>query len=355
MKVGIAGAGSIGLASAAWISQRGHEVSIWSPRGTGVEMLRDRPLQASGVLQAAVPVAVTDSAADLAGDADVLLIAVPLNGHRAVMDALLPHLRSGQTVIVSSMGSLSALYLYEAAMTRGIRLSVASFGTTVLTARRQGPAQVRVMTRRTSLGVSCLPRSDQAKVLSTCKALFDGDFTTDENFLATALTNINPVAHGPLALLNWTRIERAENWPQYHFMTPRVAAVIEQLDSERLSIARSFGLRVRTIERHFEQSFDTVSSRLADIAAELHDKRGGPPGPTDIGTRFLSEDVPYGLVFTLALSHVAQVPAPATEATAAMAGLVAGQDFAAANDLIYPLRLPAESIEGLLARVNAGR
>jgi opine dehydrogenase len=355
MKVGILGCGGIGLASAAFMASRGHEVTVWSPRGLGADALRDQPLQANGVIESTVRVGVAQSAAELAAGADVLLVAVPLNGHRPVMDALLPHLRAGQMVIVSSMGSLSSLYLYEAALARGARISVASFGTTVLTARRQGPAEVRVMTLRTSLGVSCLPRSDQQRALKTCVALFGERFTDDENSLATALTNINPVAHGPLALFNWTRIERAENWPQYHFMTPRVAAVIEQLDAERLAVAGAFGLRVRTIERHFAQSFDTASERLADIAAELHAKRGGPPGPTDVGTRFLSEDVPYGLVFTLALSHVAQIPAPATEATAAMAGLVVGADFAAANDLIYALRLPAESVDGLLARVNASR
>lgn len=355
MKVGIVGCGAIGLASAACVAQRGHSVTMWAPRGEAPEALRDQPLQASGALTASVRVAVAATPAELASDAQVLLVAVPVNGHRQVMDALLPHLRAGQLVIVSSMGSLSSLYLYEAALARGVRISVASFGTTVLTARRLGPAQVRVMTVRTSLGVSCLPRSGQQEALETCVALFGDRFSADENSLATALTNINPVAHGPLALFNWTRIERAENWPQYHFMTPRVAAVIEQLDAERLAVAGAFGLRVRTIQRHFAQSFDTTSERLADIAAELHEKRGGPPGPTDVGTRFLSEDVPYGLVFTLALCHVAQVPAPATEATAAMAGLVVGADFAAANDLIYALRLPAESVDGLLARVNTSR
>ena len=355
MKVGILGTGGIALASAAWMAQRDHEVKLWSPRGGGADALRHEALRSSGVLESTVRVAVADSVAELAQFADVLLLAIPLNGHRAVMDALLPHLRTGQMVIVSSMGSLSALYLYEAAMTRGVPISVASFGTTVLTARRQGPAEVRILTRRTTLGVSCLPRSDQALALKTCETLFGPGFTSDENALATALTNINPVAHGPLALFNWTRIERGENWPQYHFMTPRVAAVIEQLDAERMAVAGAFGLRLRTIERHFAQSFDTQAEHLADIAAELHDKRGGPPGPTDVKTRFLSEDVPYGLIFTLALSHVTQVPAPATEATAAMAGLVVGEDFAAANDFIFALRLPAETVNGLLTRVNARR
>lgn len=355
MKVGIVGAGAIGLASAAWIAERGHAVSLWAPRGNSTEALRLAPLQAHGVLQTSTMVEVAQDAEEVCAGADVLLIAVPLNGHRTVMDTLLPHLRSGQTVIVSSMGSLSALYLYEAAMARGIRLSIASFGTTVLTARRRSATEVQIMTRRTLLGVSCLPKSHQSSTLDTCETLFGPGFTADVNFLATSLANINPVAHGPLALLNWTRIERAENWPQYHFMTPRVAAVIEQLDAERLAIAQAFGLKVRTIERHFGESFNTAADRLADIAAELHGKRGGPPGPTDVGTRFLTEDVPYGLVFTLALSHVAQIPAPATEATAAMAGMVVGQDFTAANDLIYALRLPAESVDGLLARVNSGR
>jgi opine dehydrogenase len=355
MRVGIVGCGGIGLASAAWIAARGHEVTLWAPRGKGPHPLVQAPLVSGGVLESSVSVKVAGDAAQAAASGEVLLIAVPVNGHRAVMDALLPHLHAGQTVIVSSMSSLSALYLYEAARTRGVPVTVASFGTTVLTARRSAPTQVRIMTRRTSLGVSSLPRTSQQAVLELCDTLFGGEFTSDENSLATSLTNINPVAHGPLALFNWTRIERAENWPQYHYMTPRVAAVIEQLDAERLALADAFGLKVRNIERHFAQSFDTVSGTLADIAAELHDKRGGPPGPTDIHTRFLAEDVPYGLVFTLSLSHIAGIRVPATEAVVAMAGLVVGEDFVSENDLIYPMNLPAESKSGLLARVNTSR
>jgi len=222
----------------------------------------------------------------------------------------------------------------------------------VLTARRAGPAQVRIMTRRTELGVSALPHSRTAAALALCRALFGDVFSTHDNALATTLTNINPAAHGPLAIFNWTRIERAENWPQYHYMTPHVAAVIERLDAERLALARAFGLQVRTIERHFAASFGTEAERLADIAAELHAKRGGPPGPTDTGTRFLAEDVPYGLVFCAALGVMAGVPVPATQAIVATASLIAGQDFAAGNDLLEPLRLAGESAAGLLARVN---
>ncbi|MEP6790050.1 MAG: NAD/NADP octopine/nopaline dehydrogenase family protein [Ramlibacter sp.] len=354
MKIAIAGTGAIGLASAAWLAHAGHEVTVWSPGGSGADALRRQPLEATGVLECKAQVRVADGVADLLRGAQAVLIAVPVNGHKAVMDALLPGLDTGQTVIVSSMSSLSSLYLFEQARQRGLDITVASMGTTVLTARRSGPAQARVMTKRSELGVSALPAARAGAALALCRDLFGDVFVPDPNTLASALTNINPVAHGPLALFNWTRIERAENWPQYHYMTPQVAAVIGRLDAERLALAAAFGLRVRTIEAHFAKSFGTTSDTLADIAAELHAKRGGPPGPTDTATRFLGEDVPYGLVFSAVLGCVAGVAMPATAAVVQAAGLILGRDLAAENDLIAPLALGQETVQGLLARVNAG-
>ncbi|MBC5766137.1 NAD/NADP octopine/nopaline dehydrogenase family protein [Ramlibacter albus] len=353
MKIGIAGSGGIGYASAAWLAHGGHEVRIWSPRNDSAAALRDAPLQCEGVLQAQVTVRVAPTAAALVDGADVLIVAVPVNGHKAVMDALLPHLASGQTVIVSSVASLSALYLFEQARARGVDITVAGMGTTALTARRSGPAQVKVMTRRTELGVSTLPLSRADAAMETVRSLFGDVFVPEANCLASTLVNINPVAHGPLALFNWTRIERAENWPQYHYMTPTVARVIEQLDAERKALAAAFGLQVRSIEAHFAKSFGTTSATLADIAAELHAKRGGPPGPTDTGTRFLAEDVPFGLVFNLALGACAGVAMPATRSIVEMACLVTGRDYAAENDLVAPLRIDGATPQALLARVNA--
>ncbi|MFO1295369.1 MAG: hypothetical protein U1F25_02020 [Rubrivivax sp.] len=99
--VGIAGTGGIGLASAAWLARAGFAVTLWSPRGSvggsgigssGAEALKREPLAAHGVFEAVVPVAVAADARELAARSDFIVIAVPMNAHRAVMDALLPHL-----------------------------------------------------------------------------------------------------------------------------------------------------------------------------------------------------------------------------------------------------------------------
>ena len=350
-RVGIAGTGAIALASAAWLRQAGHAVTLWSPGGQGAEALRTQPLQASGVQPCTVTVDVADDAAQLCRASDVLLLALPVNGHRRVMDALLPFLRDGQAVIVSSMASLSSLYLFESARRAGTQITVASFGTTVLTARRESGTQVKVMTRRKAVGVSALPAAHVAQAVALCTALFGDGFFPQDSALTSALANVNPQSHGPLAVFNWTRIERAENWPQYHCMTPGVARVIEALDLERRAVAQAFGIEVGPIEDHFARSFGTAATRLEDIAAELHAKRGGPPGPVDTGTRYVTEDMPYGLVFVEALGAMAGVPTPATRTIVDAASLVNGIDFRRENDLLAPLALAGETVAGLRARL----
>ena len=353
VRIGIAGTGGVALACAAWLCAQGHAVTLWSPGGRGALPLRNQPLTAHGVVQGVHAVGVADDASALAAQSDVLLVAVPANAHRTVADALAPQLRPGQTVVVSSTASLSALYLFEAAQRHGRAVAVAAFGTTVFTARRDGPASVRVLTRRRQLGVSALPCARAGELAALCTQLFGPGFEPHPNVLASTLGNVNPISHGPLALLNWTRIERAEAWPQYHYLTPRVAAVIERLDAERLLLAQAFGLQLLGIEAHFARSFGTRAQGLAAIADELHALRGGPPGPTDLATRYLAEDMPFGLAFHIALGRLAGIALPATQAVVDAASLAAGCDYAAGNDLLAPLGLRDETVAGLCARVAA--
>lgn len=349
-RVGIVGAGAIALGSAAWLRYAGHEAAVWSPRSK--EAQAPWPLHVEGLRPGGVVVQAATDAGAICRASDVILIALPVDGHRRVIDRLLPALRDGQWVIVSSMASLSALYLREQAMAAGKDVTVLSFSTTALTARRIEPDRVRIMMRRSTIGVSSLPQSRIDEGIRLCERLFGSGFVAQPGALASALANVNPTSHGPMALLNWTRIERGEAWPQYHYLTPSVARVIEALDAERRALAKAFGIDVGTVEQHFQNSFGTEAEHLEDIADELHAKRGGPPGPTDLGTRYLSEDIPFGLVFLLALGEVAKVPMPATRTVVDAVSLAAGHDYARDNDLIGPLGLRTETVARLMDRLR---
>ena len=118
--VGVAGVGGIGLANAAWLRQAGFGVSLWAPRGTGLAGPARCELHATGVIGGSFEVQVAASAAELSRHADVLVIAVPVNGHKAVFDALAPHL-SG---IFGGEGGVSAMRMPAWGLTFGSSIEV---------------------------------------------------------------------------------------------------------------------------------------------------------------------------------------------------------------------------------------
>ena len=354
MNVAIVGAGAIAFGSAALIEAGGHRAGLWSPSGRGtVGLAREGSLSYAGVMTGIAHPAVLPDVAEIAG-CDVVLIAVPANGHRAVMERLAPYLESRHTVIVSGALSLSPLYLSKLVCARDVRPAIASFGTTVLTARRSGEAAVSINVLRARLDVAAIPASDGARALEVCKSLFGDRFDLAASALAIALVNINPVAHAGLALANLTRIELGEAWPQYRYLTPAVARLIDALDAERRAVAASFGLSVRTIEQHFEHSFDLPRAPLADQAALLHARRGGPPGPTSLDTRFVLEDAPFGLGFTAAVARIAGIRVPLTDACLDVLSALWGRDLRADNDILPKLDLGSLDAAGLARLATEG-
>lgn len=286
-----------------------------------------------------------NNAEDTVSAADVVIICLPVNAHRQAIDAALPSekrpdgYRKFNGLVVGALSS-------GAREEPGVDLVVASFGTTALTARRVSEDKVNIMVRRPSLGVSCLPASKVEDAQRVCSDLFGSDFVVDENPLMSTLNNTNAVFHAPLAILNWTRIERKESWPQYHYMTSYVCKLIAQLDAERLNLASAFGWQLKTLGQKLKQSFGIQSEGLKEIAEELHQKRGGPPGPIEVDTRYISEDVPYGLEFTLALGRIANVPMPVTQSIVAMSALLLPDGLSNENDLVEGLKLESSPWKG---------
>lgn len=345
-RIAIAGAGAIARAYAAMLARDGHRVSMWSPRN-GATDVADR-VRAKGLVEGEFPVSTSASAQPIES-ADAVLVALPATAYADTLPVIARHLRTSQTVFVSGALSLAPLWLAELAAANGATPLVVASGTTVATARTI-EGGVSVNTIRTRVSIASLPVRASRDALGAMTALFGDRFDLAQDVLAVTLANINPVAHAAMALTNLTRIEYAEAWPQYHFLTRSVARLVEAMDRERRSIAAAFGRDVLPIEAHFQRSFDVPQATLAEIAAELHRRRGGPPGPTTLDTRFVLEDVPYGLVFNAALARIVNADTRATDATVTLLSTLYGRDFASANPLVEALALGSASRDSLLAR-----
>ncbi|WP_193142673.1 NAD/NADP octopine/nopaline dehydrogenase family protein [Meridianimarinicoccus sp. MJW13] len=352
LSVGIAGAGSIALATAALLESRGHRAVLWSPSGAGTKGL-DGGITASGALEGHYRPSVADTPDELAAT-DVLLVAVPGYGHKMVFDALAPVIREGQHVIISSHASFGALYLRGKLAARGVTAPITCWGTTAVTGRRQDGAAVLVNTIRARIDMCTVPADQQSAALDQCETLFGPVFAPRDGLLAITLSNLNPQNHMGIALGNMTRMERGESWSQGQNVTPKVGRLLEQLDEERLAIATALELSVKTIFEHFHQSFHVAVASISEMNQQMHAQGNGGTGPATADSRYVTEDVPYGLLPVVVLGRLAGKPAVLHQAGIDIFSAMYGRDFATENELLSALDLTAFSLDDLTTAAHTG-
>ena len=355
MRVAILGAGSIAYGGAAFLSQQGHDPVLWSPSGKRAQALAGgESLIAKGAVEGRFSIAVAASCAEALEGAGVVFVALPANGHKLVMDAAAPHLKEGQTVIVSSHTSFSGLYLSKLLARRGVTVPIVAWSTTVTAGRQTSDTEVNVSVVRAKVDMAVLPVSAAAPALALCKALFGDRFNERPDMLAIALSNLNPQNHMGIALCNFTRMEKGEQWGQNANVTPAVGKLLQALDEERLTIAAAVGHKVRTIQEHYHLSFHVPPGTVGDMARAIVERGGDGKGPTTIETRYVLEDAPYGLWPTVLLGRLCGRPAPLHEAGVRVFSALYGRDLAAENDLLPELGLEGMKLDRLRAMVRDG-
>ncbi|GLQ12115.1 hypothetical protein GCM10007913_40470 [Devosia yakushimensis] len=355
MKVTVLGAGGIAFGMAAFLVQKGNEVTLWSPSGKSTEGLGDSfKIQSTGALEGDFEVAVAHSARSAVENADVIILAVPGYGHKYVIDAVAPWLTNNQSFIYSSHSSFGALYLSKCLAERKVALPIIVWGTTLLMSKRSEGTQVYCKPVREEIDVGTVPESAIDHGMELCTRLFGDVFKARDGLMAIALSNLNPQSHLALGLLNLTRIERGEAWNQNENLTRFVANVILALDNERLALAAAFGLKVRTQHEHFALSRHVPMGDYYDMNQEFLRRSGGVMGPSSPNTRYVLEDVPFGLFVTTILTRLVGQNAETHEAGIKMMSTAYGQDLTELNDLVPAIGLDKMTKAELFQKCKAG-
>ncbi|CAH1696681.1 2-dehydropantoate 2-reductase [Hyphomicrobiales bacterium] len=348
MRIAVLGAGAVALGNAAFLSRNEHQPIVWSPSGKSVtEIAKGVPLTTTGALEGTFELPVAASCEESLRGAQVVLIAVPAYGYKTVMDAASPYIRPDHLVIISGHLSFGALYLSKLLAERGVTAPIAAFGTTVTTGRRTGPTAVNVKTIRAKVDMATVPATFGEKALGICTDLFGDRFVLRSDLLAIMLSNLNPQSHMGTALCNLTRMERGEAWDQDENTTDAVGNLLEALDAERIAVASALGLSVRTVREHFHYSFNVPIGPVGEMARVLHGRGRAVMGPTTLNTRYILEDVPFGLLPTIGIARVAGVPIPLHEAGINLFSALYGREFRTENDILPELDLDGLDLPAL--------
>src|SRR5215212_6868538 len=145
----ILGAGNGGLATAADLSRRGIPVALYNRSPEALEPIRQQGgVRYEGVIgQGFAPLPlVTTHLAEVTPEADLIMACLPATAHAFVAQALAPHLRDGQWVLLNPGGMLGSLAFARELRAAGFRgqVHLAETGTLTTICRKSDPGCIRV-------------------------------------------------------------------------------------------------------------------------------------------------------------------------------------------------------------------
>lgn len=299
---------------------------------------------------------VTTQAALALDGVEMVHFVVPAFAQEAFFDAVLPHLRDGQTAVVWA-GDFGSLRLAEKVRTGrpGLQLTIIETHTLPYGTRLVEPGHVALLLTAPVVLASALPAAKNPEVIPALTATFPC-VKPGGNAIAAALSNPNPMVHPPGSLLNVGRIQytNGEFWMYREGITEAVARVIRDIYNELAAVAKAYGSELLCFE---DRDFRTTASIMGASFQAPFDTTGviaSVKGPTSIHHRYITEDLPCGLVPASELARKAGLSTPLVDSIVHIGSAVCGVNFWKEGRTLKTLGLDGLSVEEITRLVQGG-
>lgn len=359
-RVTILGAGNGGRAAAAEFAIGGHEVTLYEIPALATSLdgiAASGTITATGVITGTAPVRVELDLQRAIADSEVILAVVPTMYQRNFAVMLAPLMRDGMNLVLMP-GSLGSLDVTEYWRTHGMDadVTVSEIAALPYATRITGPDSVHVFGRRRLVSIGVFPAAKADRVMPAISELYPG-IEAMANVLEAGLNNPNPTLHCLGVLLSASRIEYSHGEFYYYEegMTPAVCQAIEAIDAERVAIGRALGIEVLSLidtypTMGYGPKGDTFWQVIRGVSA-----LNGIKGPSQIDSRYLTEDVPIGLMIYSEIGHQLGVPTPIMDSVITLTKALLGRDFEAERRTVARCGIAWMTAEALLEYVATGR
>jgi opine dehydrogenase len=368
----ILGGGNTAFAAAANLALRGFEVTLCEIPAFDWTLA---PIQASGSIRLdgvaergeGRIAAITTDFGEAMRDNELILLIVPAYAHRPFAEACAPHLRRGQVVALMP-GTLGTLEFARILSESGHPVEetgvvLAETDTAPYVCRKTAPDAAHIWGVVSGLGLGVFPAVETDRAAAMLGPLFTGDGKNDSppairpcpNVLACGLSAMNPVVHPAGVLMNAGRIDSSRG--DFYFyeegVTPAVCDVIYALDAERRAIGTVLGFDLLPVDQAFHAAgFGPKGDLWATINGSRMLTQLRAPGA--VRTRWLTEDVPYGLAAWASLADELGVETPVMDALVKLGLVVTGLDGETVGRGARELGLAGLTPEAMLGYVSSG-
>jgi len=329
--VTVLGGGNTAFSVAARLSLKGFEVTLFEHpdhADSVAELARTNTIALDGVLETgpAHIRKITIDPREALDASDLLLLIVPAYAHKAFAEICAPYLRPEHIVVVMP-GTLGTLeWARIGAEFNSGSFTLAEVDTAPYVCRKTSPSSAVIWGEVTGLGLGVLPSSRTEEVRNALDPLFPG-ITAYDDVMACGLSAMNPVVHPAGVLMNAGRVEysRGEFYFYEEGVTRSVAKVIMQVDEERREVGRALGYDLSPVNKGFHDAgFGPCGDLWSTINGSYMLTRLKAPGSLE--SRWLTEDIPYGLAAWSRVGTQFGVETPIMDAFVTVGSIVMGFD-----------------------------
>ncbi len=286
--------------------------------------------------------------------AEWIHLAMAANGHEPFFQEMVPHLKEGQKVVLWA-GDFGSLRLKKLLADRGEadKVTVVESNTLPYGTRLVQPGKINLLLWAARVMVAALPAAETAAVAAGLKPMFPKIFA-GKNVLEAAFNNPNPIVHPPGALLNTGRIQfSGGDFYMYHEgITEAVARVIRQVYEESDRVAEALGFEMIQYQ---DVDFRTKCSIMGVEFIAPFDACGVIGtiiGPKSLQDRYITEDLPFGLVPRAQLGRLVKKPTPVIDGLISVGGVVCEENYWETGRTLSQLGLAGLSRDEIVDLVN---
>ncbi|MBQ6294186.1 MAG: NAD/NADP octopine/nopaline dehydrogenase family protein [Lachnospiraceae bacterium] len=338
MKIAMLGAGNAGCAVAADLTMHGHEVTLIKTSHAMhddnfnflLENQGKMTLNEFGEIKSANIHKVTRDVSEIRG-AEVVIIYIQTNFHEQLIERIAPYLEDGQILLINP-GYLSTAYVLKHCADKDI--IVAEAESSFIDGRIMEPGLFKVTFRNVRNPIGIFPSSRREEAIAKLDQLGERLVYLD-SVVEAALHNPNMIVHTVGSVMSIPRIEYSKGeFCLYHEAytrnNPCTWMILDALDKEKMDVLGKLNFaRIPYVEAcKYRNSLDE-NEDAKEVFLNYAEMPTRAKGPMKVDSRYISEDVPQGLVMLEALGKTLNVATPICTALIEIASAALGRDLRA--------------------------
>ncbi len=268
--------------------------------------------------------------AEAVDGAEIIIIVTGGNAQETVARSLAP-LMNPRQIILLIQGNTGGALVVRRALGRA-DIDIGEMDNYPFSNWRLGPTRIKPIVKKRWLQIAAFPGNRIGPVFERLSPLFPHAIAAP-NVIHTGFTNANAVLHVANCVGNAGKIDRGENYRFYaDGVTRSVARLYQAINAERVAVAAALGATVPSLEDWFDRTYGVRGADLPETCQLLTTNSDGPyqatGTPKSFEHKYITEDLPVGLMPMSELGVAAGVPTPAIDALIVLVRAMTGRDFA---------------------------